>query len=64
MSEFSSAMDLDLEDGVLPTYVSSPDMSLYISATSPVTPVQPLDSEFLSPGVQCLWITSSRVTVP
>ena len=35
---------------VFPTYVPSPDISLYVLVTSPVTPVQPLDIEFLSPG--------------
>ena len=35
---------------VFPTCVASPDMSLYVPATSPVTPVQPLDTEFISPG--------------
>ena len=49
---------------VFPTYVPSPDTSLYVPATSPVTPVQPLDTEFLSPGVRHLWITFSRVTFP
>ena len=38
---------------VFPTYVPPPDMSLHVPATSPVTPVQPLDTEFLSPdGVE------------
>ena len=35
---------------MFPTYVPSPDISLYVPVTSPVTPVQPLDIEFLSPG--------------
>ena len=41
---------------VFPTYFPSTDISLYVPATSLVTPVQP--------GVRHLWITSSRVTVP
>ena len=35
---------------VFPTCVPSPDISLYVPATSPVTPVQPLDTAFISPG--------------
>ena len=33
---------------VFPTYVPSPDVSLYVPTTSPVTPAQILDTEFLS----------------
>ena len=35
---------------VFPTHIPSPDISLYVPAMSPVTPVQPLDTEFLLPG--------------
>ena len=45
---------------VFPTYVPSPDVSFCVPTTSPVTPAQTLDTEFLSPGGPA----SSRVTVP
>ena len=38
-----------LDVHVFPTYVPSPDVSFYVPATSPVTPAQTLDTEFLSP---------------
>ena len=63
--EVCSAGTLD----VFPSYDPSPDTPLYVPATSPVTPalsegpVQLLGTESLSPGVRCLWITSSLVTL-
>ena len=35
---------------MFPTYVLSLDISFYVSTTSPVTPAQTSDTDFLSPG--------------